>query len=143
MIFHQALAFRLEVLFDLFPGDAAKCGVVNIETDVIKLVEVTENSHLGELGDSGDEDESQPLVGTFQHGVEGGKRVAEGTLQVLVLKTVEQRLVVLVDQDDNTPPGFLVRSLDDFHESPGVGDALASGSVRFFPSPELEFEHVM
>ena len=33
--------------------------------------------------------------------------------------------------------------MDDFHESPGVGDALASRSVRFFPSPELEFEHVV
>lgn len=143
MAFHQLLDFRFERGLDLFECYAAEGGVRSGETDVNQLVEVTENSHLGELGDSGDEDESQPLVGTFQHGVEGGKRVAEGTLQVLVLKTVEQRLVVLVDQDDNTPPGFLVRSLDDFHESPGVGDALASGSVRFFPSPELEFEHVM
>ena len=70
--FHQLLDFRLEVLLDLFPSDAAKRGVVNIETDVVKLVEVTEYSHLGELGNAGDEDESQPLVGTFQHGVEGG-----------------------------------------------------------------------
>ena len=72
MAFHQLLDFRLEVLLDLFPSDAAKRGVVNIETDVVKQVEVTEYSHLGELGNAGDEDESQPLVGTFQHGVEGG-----------------------------------------------------------------------
>ena len=72
MAFHQLLDFRFKRGLDLFECYAAEGGVRSGETDVNQLVEVTEYSHLGELGNAGDEDESQPLVGTFQHGVEGG-----------------------------------------------------------------------
>ena len=51
----------------------AKGGIaIAIQSELSIPVKYIGIGHLGELGDAGDEDESQPLVGTFQHGVEGG-----------------------------------------------------------------------
>ena len=136
--------FGLEGGDDFLLRQSAQGVVIQREADVLQLVQVTEDAHLGELRDPGDEDELQPRVGILQYGVEGGEHLAEVILQVGVVEVSQQGLVVFVDEDNDAASGLLAGLADDGHEADGDTVALVGrASVEGLPLAELAFEEVL
>ena len=128
--FHcQSFQFRREGSFYLRTGHAAKGVIVEVETDIVQLVQITENTHLRELGHSGDEDELQPGVGIFEHSIESGQRLPEVVLQLLTVERTQQGFVIFVNKHHHAAPRLFAGAPDDGHETSGVRNTFPSRPV--------------
>ena len=91
--------------------------VSRIHGDVVKVVQVAEHADLAELRDSGQEGKLNVSVAGFQGSVETLKGGAVFVLKSIVAYRLQDRFVVLVHEDDHSPVGFFIGSLNDSLES--------------------------
>ena len=87
---------------------AADGGVAWIETDVPQVVETREQADLREHAHAGDEDEADMLGAVLDDAVEPAQVIPVGSRKIGIVEHVEDRLVVLVDQNDHVPLGVMV-----------------------------------
>ena len=73
--------------------------MVRLQGDVGEVVESGEQADLGELAHAGDEAEPDVGVAVLDDRVEAAEEVAVGAGDLRRVQCVENRLVVLVDQD--------------------------------------------
>ena len=107
------LQFRTEVLLQFLPGDPAKGCIGLIQTDIIQLVQVAENTHLGELRHPCQEYKTQVTVAALQHPVEGFQRLTVLIKQRSILQSLQKRFIVFVHQN-NHPTACLFTSATDY-----------------------------
>ena len=96
---------------------AADGRVARIQRDVLEVVEAGEQADLGELAHAGDEAELDVRVAVLDDRVESAEEVAVGAGDLRRVQCVENRLVVLVDQDDGSLPGPRARHPDEMAET--------------------------
>ena len=95
--FHCVLIFSsqlyggfFEKCFQLILGDTAQGFVPFIHTDILRLVKSTENTYLGKLCYSGQQYESQVLIGSFKGRIKGFQYfpvLQQNLLSIIIIKT--------------------------------------------------------
>ena len=94
-------------------GKSTYCGKRFIKRYVDQVVDGGEDAELRELGDAGDEAKLEVgLVGLERH-IELLHDLAHGIERGLVVERIEQRSVVLVDDDHHLPPRLLLGTVDE------------------------------
>ena len=83
-----------------------------IHTDILDIVQLTKDTELRELGDARQEDEAQVGIAGLQWRVEVAHRVAQALQFPLLVHHVEQRCVILIDQDHHLLAGLPIGTLD-------------------------------
>ena len=111
--------------------DAADGGEAGVEADVLQVVKLAEDGQLAELGDAGEEDEAQELVACLERCEKFAHDHAELAELLGVVRHVEKRGVVLVDEDDGLLAGLGCGGLDERHE------ARAGGDIAVVSAPSL------
>ncbi|SCI49346.1 Uncharacterised protein [uncultured Bacteroides sp.] len=97
-------------MFQLLLGHSAESLVMYVHTDVIRLVEPAEHTHLRELGYSRQQDKLQVCIGSLKHRVEGLQHVAVSVLQAGIhIEYIQNRFVVFIDQYHGPSSGLLMR----------------------------------
>jgi hypothetical protein len=98
----HVLDVRREVLFQFVLSIAQHVGVPGIHRQVHQIVQVGEDRDTAELTNAGQQREADVLVARLDDRIEGfqdSQDLADGR----VLDIAQDRLVVLVDQDDHLP----------------------------------------
>ncbi len=113
----QALQFRGEDRVQIVVRVAAKGTVALVQRDVVQIVQARENARSRELAHPRQENETELLVAVLDRPVQAAQEVPVGPRQFPVAERVQDRLVVLVHQNDHLPPGALVQGLDQFPET--------------------------
>lgn len=108
----QATDPLVHLLPYLLLHDAAERGVLGEHTDVLYIVQLAEDTQLGKLRDAGQEYETQVGVAHLQRAVEVTHHVAKHRQITLLMYHVQERSVVLIDQDHHLLPRSLVSPLD-------------------------------
>ena len=80
-----------------------------MQSDVLEVVEAGEQADFRELADAGDEAEADMGVAILDDRVEPAQEVAVGAGDLRRVQRVQNRLVVLVHQDDRPLPGLGAR----------------------------------
>ena len=117
--FCQCLQFGLKTCKQLFFRYSADGCIRLAHADVVQLVQVAEHTHLRELGHTCQECKTEITVSTFQHSVKSFQYGSVGTHKFLVMKGLQQRLVVFVHQYDYSLAGLFISTLDDSSKTVG------------------------
>ena len=72
----QLLDLLRESLFQLLVCDTADCIIFRRHADVVRLIKIAEHTYLLELGNTGEKNELQVLIGTLKGGIESTKHVS-------------------------------------------------------------------
>ena len=115
----QAGQLRCEDRVQIRLGIAADGGVPRVQGDVLEIVESGEQADLGELADAGQQREPDMCVARLDGPVQATQKVTVRAGDLAHLQRVEDRLVVLVHQHHDPPPGSQVQCLQQILESQG------------------------
>ena len=92
--------------------DTADRSILGEHTDILDIIQLAEDTQLGEFRDAGQEDETQVGVACLQWAVEVAHHVAQHGQILLLMHHIQQRSVVLIDQDNHLLPGLLEGTFD-------------------------------
>lgn len=106
-----------------------------------QLVQVTEYTDLGKLGDSRQKHETQVAVGTLQHAIKGLQRPAIFIHQHLIREGLKQRFVVFINQNNRLLTGTLISTFYHVGKTFFRTSILAFGSILLLPLFQILVEH--
>ncbi len=106
-----------EIVIEVHLRDSADVRIARVHRDVLRVVQVAEHAHLAELRDPGEKAEADVSILGLHHAVEAPKHLAHPVLKLRTVKVVDDRLVILINQDDYLTAGLPVRGINDVLES--------------------------
>ena len=125
-----------KIAMDLIFSNATDSLVTFIHRQVDEVVQVGEHAHLAKLCHTGKQGELDASVHGFQHAVEGFQRRAEAVLQFGMGDGRQQRLVILVYQDNYSLARLLIRLPYHILETLTSLVKRGQGAVLLFQRPE-------
>ena len=151
----QLLYLLRESLFQFLICDTANGIIHRRHAYIIRLIKITEHTHLRELSNTGEENELQMLVGSLKGGIESTKHVSVFLLQGYLftqmlyhiprIHNVEQRFIIFVHQNHGTQPGLLMSFFQDLFKSQVIiGDSrFTLYPIFLFPSRDIKLEYLI
>ena len=111
---------------------------LRIQADALQVVEAREQAHLGEHADSGDEGEPDVAGAALDGPVEAAQIVAVCLRQLRGVERVQDRLVVLVHQYYDLPPGLGMQSAQQDAQAIRPAQSLPIGMHAGLPLDEVQ-----
>ena len=96
----------------LLLGDTANGSVGLIHTDILDIVQLAEDTQLGELGDTGQENKLQVRVASLQGAVKVTHDITQDIQILLLVHHIEQRSIVFVYKNHHLAASLFISALD-------------------------------
>ena len=93
--------------------DAADGSVFRQHTDILNVIQFTENAQLRELGDSGKEHETQVRIASFERTIKVAHDVTQDGQVLFFMHHVKQGRIVFVDEHHHLTTRLFVGAADD------------------------------
>ena len=138
----KRLKFRSKNGFYFRTGHTTQSSIGRMQTDVLQLVQITENTHLSKLGHSRDKDQLQISIGILQYSIKRHQRLTKVTLQFRIIKRAKHRLVIFVYQHHYTPACLFIGTADDGHKTNRVTPVNLCHPVFRLPRFKLAFKQI-
>ena len=142
----QSVGQRLDILFqltaDLHVRHATDIGVGVEHRNVLQVVEIAEDAHLPELRHARQQGETDAAVHRLQYPIEGFQGRAHLFLKRLVVKGLQERLVVLVDQDNHPAARPLISPQDNAREPERQAPFRRIIAIKLLPSGDVPVQYI-
>ena len=109
--FRQQIQIIAHLLLYFFFRNAADGSIRFIHTDVLDIIQFTEDAQLGKLRDSGQKHIAQIRVTGFQRTVEVTHHIAKYGQILILMHYIKKRSIIFVNQDNNLLAGLLKSAL--------------------------------
>ena len=141
--FGHLLYVKSQLCGEFFFTDATDAVVFICHRDVVQLVELAENTHLRELRDARDEDELQVVVHLLERAEEVLEPLSRQIRLFLVTYTMQDKVIILINDNDSTPTGLLVGKTEQIlHSEIGICYAWRYSILRFIASERTIYQPV-
>ena len=110
--FRQQIQIIAHLLLYFFFRNTADGSIRFVHTDVLDIIQFTEDAQLGKLRDSGQKHIAQIRVTGFQRTVEVTHHIAKYGQILILMHYIKKRSIIFVNQDNNLFAGLLISTLN-------------------------------
>ena len=141
--FRQQIQIIAHLLLYFFFRNAADGSIRFIHTDVLDIIQFTEDAQLGKLCDTGEEHKTQIRITSFQRTIEIAHHIPKDRQILFLMNNVKKRSVVFINEDNDLPTGLLANTADQSGETIIQSHFLTHFAIHLFIPIQLNTQHLL